>query len=422
MSQTNVPLRLPVELMTMPRQFVTVFNGKIYVGKVDTDPTAEVNRIPVYQEAEDNTLVPIEQPIDINAGGYPVVGGQVVKLVVTQDYAIAVHDRLGAQAYYFPRCAGPYILKIFHDQTLHGDGTEADPLGVNLSNNTGNLLEIRDDGLYYGVNASDDLLNLYVDAVAGDDTAKGTKEQPLKTLNEALRRTPQDKSNTIHLHAGQTFILDIYAYIVGCSRVITPYADPYVDGDKVPPVSAENPVYYPWAAKGLARPTIKSKVNYDSSNNVATAHTLWVKSGGILELQGIIMDAVPGNDDQQPTWPQFNSAIIYGDATSGVNLFGCTFVTKTKTGEQFEWVAFSGYSDGGIPSVNLSRCLHLSGDFYGILLNCPAKIFVTDAWPGEYGVPYQTGNIAAATTAGKLRDIVRGPNDEPRNLITNVVV
>jgi hypothetical protein len=66
--------------------------------------------------------------------------------------------------------------------------------------------------------------------------------------------------------------------------------------------------------------------------------------------------------------------------------------------------------------------LHLSGDFYGILLNCPAKIFVTDAWPGEYGVPYQTGNIAAATTAGKLRDIVRGPNDEPRNLITNVVV
>ncbi|WP_455871918.1 hypothetical protein [Serratia proteamaculans] len=217
-------------------------------------------------------------------------------------------------------------------------------------------------------------------------------------------------------------ILDFYAYIVGCSRVITPYADPYVDGDKVPPVSVENPVYYPWAAKGLARPTIKSQVNYESSNNVATAYTLWVKSGGILELQGIIMDAVPGNDDQQPTWPQFNSAIIYGDATSGVNLFGCTFVTKTKTGEQFEWVAFSGYSDGGIPSVNLSRCLHLSGDFYGILLNCPAKIFVTDAWPGEYGVPYQTGNIAAATTAGKLRDIVRGPNDEPRNLITNVVV
>lgn len=188
MSNSAIPLALPVEHYTMPRQFSTVFNGKIYVGKPDTDPTAETNRVTVYQEEENGTLTPIAQPISINAGGYPVISGQIVKLVVTQDYSIAVYDQLGAQAFYFPRCSGPYILNVYHDQTLHGTGTESDPLGVQLSADEGNLLEIRDDGLYYGTSASDDLLNLYVDTVNGSDDNIGSREKPLKTLNEALTR------------------------------------------------------------------------------------------------------------------------------------------------------------------------------------------------------------------------------------------
>ncbi|MFW7225358.1 MULTISPECIES: phage tailspike protein [unclassified Serratia (in: enterobacteria)] len=422
MSQANVPLTLPIQLVTMPRQFDTVFNGKIYVGKPDTDPTAEENRVAVYQENEDLTLVPIAQPIDINAGGYPVVGGQVVKLVVTQDYSILVKDHLGAQAFYFSHCAGPYVLNIAHDQTLHGTGTEADPLGVKLSEAEGNLLEIRADGLYYGISASDDLLNLYVNTETGDDTNIGSREKPLKTLNEALRRTPWNKSNTIHLKAGQTFILDIDAEIVGCARVITPYDDPYIDGDQVPTPSPDNPAYSPWAARDLARPTIKTKINYNDTTHTVTVSTLWIKEGGRLELQGLIIDAIPVNDDQQPTYTTYNDAMIYGDATGGVNLFGCIFVTKVKTGDQYEWAVFSGYSDGGIPAVNMCRCVHLSGDYYALLLACPAKIFVTDDWPPQYGVPYQVANIIPATIAGKLKDIVRGPNGEPRNLITNVVV
>jgi len=122
--------------------------------------------------------------------GYPVVSGQVVKLVVTQDYSIAVYDQLDAQAFYFPRCSGPYVLSVFHDSTMYGAGTEGDPLWGQLSKNAGNLLEIRDDGLYYDITASYNLLNLYVDAVSGDDAAEGTKEKPLKTLSRALAMTP----------------------------------------------------------------------------------------------------------------------------------------------------------------------------------------------------------------------------------------
>ncbi|MFC0141573.1 phage tailspike protein [Erwinia mallotivora] len=67
MAENAITISLPVERYTMPRQFSTIFNGKIYVGLPDTDPTAEDNRIAVYLEGEDSALTPIAQPVSINA-------------------------------------------------------------------------------------------------------------------------------------------------------------------------------------------------------------------------------------------------------------------------------------------------------------------------------------------------------------------
>lgn len=422
MQQNTSALRLPVELYTMPRQFEAVFNGKIYVGKIDTDPTAQINQITVYHEAENDELIPIAQPISINAGGYPVVNGQIVKLVVKGDYSIAVHDRLDAQVYYFPRCAGPYVLKVFHDQTLHGNGTEADPLGVELSKNAGNLLEVRDDGLYYGTSATDDLLNLYVDAVNGDDEHIGSKEKPLKTLKEALKRTPSNKSNNIHLHAGHSFVLEISSYIVGCTRRITVYNDPYADGNKVPEVSPENPNYYFWAAKGLSRPTIKTHVTYNDEGRYVLMDGLTVSTGGTLSLEGIIIDAVPINDEEKEGWGKMNSAPLYGDSNSSINFFGCILRSKEMTNNNYNWVVADGRSDGGIPTMNLCRCIFLQGQHFISLGENASKMLIRDSWPGENGVPYQNANLEAAAKNGKLNGILRGPNGEPRNLMINFVI
>ncbi|AXF76609.1 phage head-binding domain-containing protein [Erwinia tracheiphila] len=422
MTDNAVPLTLPVELYTMPRQFSTVFNGKIYVGKPDTDPTAETNRVTVYQEGENGTLTPIAQPISINAGGYPVISGQVVKLVVTQDYSIAVYDQLGAQAFYFPRCSGPYVLKVFHDQTLHGDGTEADPLGVKLSGNSGNLLEIRDDGLYYGTSASDDLLNLYVDTVNGSDDNIGSREKPLKTLNEALTRTPANKSNTIHLHAGQTFILDTYPQVSGCTRALIPYADPYIDGDKVPELSPEQPSYYGYAAKDLARPTIKAHCDYNETTRILGVMGFDISTGGLLDVRGIILDTVPDNDDATLSgWAQSRGAMIFGDLTSSLALVGCIVLTAEK-GSEHTWNLCANTPAGDIPSMAFSRVNHLRGAELVEISASTAKISVSDTWPDQRIVEYITTDLTSSIKNGSIAGIVRGPAGEPRNLMINVVV
>lgn len=254
MSDFATPLALPVELYTMPRQFSTVFNGKIYVGAVDTDPTAETNRITVYQEGENGTLMPIAQPIAINAGGYPVIAGQVVKLVVTQDYSIAVYDQLDAQAFYFPRCSGPYILNVYHDQTLHGTGTKSDPLGVRLSDDAGNQLQIRDDGLYNGLVGPGGLINLYV-AAAGSDEAEGARVAPLKTVGEALRRIAEKSypgNYTIYLRAGESFAIDKNYYLgAGVFSLVFIYYDDPIFGDYRARYG-----WWPEADERMQRPTL----------------------------------------------------------------------------------------------------------------------------------------------------------------------
>lgn len=83
----------------------------------------------------------------------------------------------------------------------------AQGIGVRVSQQGGNLLEKRHDGLYYGIQAPPDLANLYV-ANHGDDNAAGTREAPMRTLEAALNRIPNSpQSFTIHLHEGHSFEL-----------------------------------------------------------------------------------------------------------------------------------------------------------------------------------------------------------------------
>lgn len=107
----NVVVSMPSQLFTMARSFKAVANGKIYIGKIDTDPVNPENQIQVYIENEDGSHVPVAQPIIINAAGYPVYNGQIAKFVTVQGHSMAVYDAYGTQQFYFPN-----VLKYDPDQ------------------------------------------------------------------------------------------------------------------------------------------------------------------------------------------------------------------------------------------------------------------------------------------------------------------
>ncbi|WP_105601278.1 phage head-binding domain-containing protein [Cronobacter sakazakii] len=147
----NVVVSNPRPVFTDSRTFKAVANGRVYVGKIDTDPTIPANQIPVYIENEDGSHVQIPQPLIINAGGKIVYNGQVVKVVTVQAHSMKVVDAYGAQVDYIP-----YVLKYDPDQfkiTLSESGG-AGFVGTNHRGNLAadlNAIDRRPDGYATGV-------------------------------------------------------------------------------------------------------------------------------------------------------------------------------------------------------------------------------------------------------------------------------
>lgn len=141
----NVVVSMPSQIFTLARSFKALANGKIYIGQIDTDPTIPSNQIQVYLENEDGSLVPIAQPIVINAGGYPVYNGQIAKFVTVQGHSMAVYDSYNVQQFYFPN-----VLKYDPDQLRQQLASSSVP-GASLvvTSEDGSLQDVV-DGLHSG--------------------------------------------------------------------------------------------------------------------------------------------------------------------------------------------------------------------------------------------------------------------------------
>lgn len=130
---SNNLVSMPGQLFTLARQFKANANGKIFVGKIDTDPVNPSNRIPVYLEGEDGSLIQVSQPVIINSAGYPTYSGQIGRFVTTQDYSMAIYDAYGAQQFYFPRLGLSELIGLPKPVTWSKFSGGADPTGVNDS-------------------------------------------------------------------------------------------------------------------------------------------------------------------------------------------------------------------------------------------------------------------------------------------------
>jgi hypothetical protein len=92
---------------------------------------------------------------------------------------------------------------------ITGSGTVAAPYvsKLKISPDEANLLQMRDNGLYYGTLAPEYIRNQFVDSVNGNDANLGSRAAPLKTIAFALSRIPGGTlSNRINLHESGTHL------------------------------------------------------------------------------------------------------------------------------------------------------------------------------------------------------------------------
>ncbi|HHL4387995.1 phage tailspike protein [Escherichia coli] len=128
MTDTNYLVSMPSTPFSAPRAFKSVANGKIFIGNPDTDPVNPANQIPVYVVNEDGSEVQVSQPIIINAGGFPVYNGQIMKFITKQNFSMAVYDAYGAQQFYWAD-----ISRVDPDSILKELGSSEHGLGISLT-------------------------------------------------------------------------------------------------------------------------------------------------------------------------------------------------------------------------------------------------------------------------------------------------
>ncbi|MDD8526075.1 phage tailspike protein [Escherichia coli] len=210
----NVIVSMPSQLFTMARSFKAVANGKIYIGKIDTDPVNPENRIQVYVENEDGSHVPVSQPIIINAAGYPVYNGQIAKFVTVQGHSMAVYDAYGAQQFYFPN-----VLKYDPDQfrAIIESPEGAGHVGYQYRRNTGSTMRMVSDVLDERVS----LWDFHCDS-SGNVIHPGPNVDSRQYLQAAIDYVSSNGGGTITIPAGYTWYLGSYGVggIAGHSGII----------------------------------------------------------------------------------------------------------------------------------------------------------------------------------------------------------
>lgn len=117
---------------------------------------------------------------------------------------------------------------------------------VALSGDSGNLLEKRNGGLYYGIQAPPNLQDLFIDAVNGDDNNSGTRAEPMRTIQAALARGSQGLNRNIHLYEQQTHYVDPNnrAEFRGGVWNVVPYGP---QCDQLPTIGGDSPFMGPGA-------------------------------------------------------------------------------------------------------------------------------------------------------------------------------
>jgi hypothetical protein len=237
--------------------------------------------------------------------------------------------------------------------------------------NQQNLLQIRSDGLYYGIAPPIQFINQYVSSSTGSDsdiydpinpgTNDGTPAKPWKTIQHALSHLPDGTQGNIYLYAGDTFptygpsyttppssIPDVinghttndaftHVLVIGNRQVtIVPYNDPaitYIQNYN----AAHGSGFNPYLCAQINFPTIKISVFLptDSSGYLPAAFDIGVN--GLLIVAGItIVVGTTGTVSPSYYWGAFfgggSVTLTGGNVTlSNIPLVGASSSSGTES-------------------------------------------------------------------------------------------
>ncbi len=101
---TRTTLISPFQYFADPTKARPIFNGFIYIGRVDGDPTNPMDQIPIQLICEcGGTPVNVTQPVRTGPGGVPIYNGSPAQIVVCRsNYSITLQDKDRVQVYHSP--------------------------------------------------------------------------------------------------------------------------------------------------------------------------------------------------------------------------------------------------------------------------------------------------------------------------------
>ena len=167
---------------------------------------------------------------------------------------------------------------------------------VKVSGISGNLLSLRDDGLYYGTKAKSSLENLYVDAVNGVDQhpdnvqGAGTRDKPLKTVHYAVSLGEQGTVRYVYLRCNQDHLVpaeNSQNIKTGASH-IQPYGSEYdqIRASSTDGTAATVQLVNEGLAPRLVFTGLRTWIN-DNKTNGGYLYTCWHAKGTAVVLFGL---------------------------------------------------------------------------------------------------------------------------------------
>lgn len=302
-------------------------------------------------------------------------------------------------------------------KTIHFD-QKTNKYEVKLSGVAGNLLSLREDGLYYGSKAKPELESLYVDAANGVDQnpeevkGAGTKANPLKTLAYALKLGQVGTDRSIYLKEKQIHVVDGPNVDVELGHVyVRPYGDRFDELLRTSPsdtdaiinlVNEGNGPIVEFRGKRLIRTSATNKTDYFSLQKLFVKGNLLFD--GISIRQHLNVDFTPQSDATGGAIVEYHR-ILVGEGGSFYFTRGNIDGVSSPTYSRF--INESSVKTGGL--YDLGLCYTFGGNvtIYNLsnatMTNPPSFMLYTKK--GWSSLPTTSASVSTADTS-EIRTIV----------------